>query len=243
VPVVAGIGVGPGGLTAVMSEPMQVEIWSDVVCPWCYIGKRRIERALDGFEHADGVEVVYRSFQLDPDAPGFDPTDPAPDPVERLGRKIGAERPQVLEMMARVTEIAAGDGLVYDLPSAPSANTLDAHRLLHAALADGGPALQAAVKERFMLGNFTQSRNLGDPAVLTELAVEAGLAPDRVKQVLDGDQYRDDVLADQTTAQSFGANGVPFFVIDRRYGVSGAQPAEVLGQALAQAWQERATVE
>jgi predicted DsbA family dithiol-disulfide isomerase len=224
-----------------VSEPLRVEIWSDVVCPWCYMGKRRIEAALAGFEHADDVEVVYRSFQLDPDAPGFDPAGPERDPVERLGRKLGADRAQVLELMDRVSQIAASDGLHYDLPSAPGANTLDAHRLLHAALADGGPALQAAVKERFMRGNFTQSQNLGDPAVLTRLAVEAGLAPDRVRQVLDGGQYRDDVLADQATAQSFGANGVPFFVIDRQYGLSGAQPAHVLEQALTRAWQDRAS--
>jgi predicted DsbA family dithiol-disulfide isomerase len=223
-------------------DVLQVEIWSDVVCPWCYIGKRRIESALAGFEHADDVEVVYRSFQLDPAAEPFDPAAPPEDLPTRLGRKYGGDRAAGLGMISNVTQVAAGDGLAYDLEHAQGGSTLDAHRLLHAALVDGGPTLQAALKEEIMKAYFTQARNISDPAVLVDLAVTVGLDEQRVRDVLGSDAYRDDVMADQAQAQAFGANGVPFFVIDRRYGVSGAQPAAVLAQALTQAWADRAAV-
>jgi predicted DsbA family dithiol-disulfide isomerase len=220
---------------------LQVEIWSDVVCPWCYIGKRRIESALAGFEHADEVQVVYRSFQLDPTAEPFDPSAEPVDVPTYLGRKYGGGREAGLGMIANVTQIAAGDGLHYDLEHAHGSNTMDAHRLLHAGLADGGPALQGAVTEELMSAYFTRARNISDPAVLVELAVAGGLDEQRARAVLASDDYRADVEADQAQAQAFGATGVPFFVIDRRYGVSGAQPAAVLARALAQAWSDRET--
>ncbi len=222
-----------------MSELMQVEIWSDVVCPWCYIGKRRIERALADFEHADQVEVVYRSFQLDPAAAPFDPAAPVVDVPTMLGAKYGGGREAGLAMIANVTQVAAGDGLEYDLERTTTGSTLAAHRLLQAALQTAGPRLQAALKETFMSAYFTQGRNISDPAVLVELAVSAGMNEQSARDVLDGEAYRDSVEADQAQAQALGATGVPFFVVDRRYGVAGARPVEALAQVLAQAWAER----
>lgn len=223
-------------LIAGVRTELTVEVWSDVVCPWCYIGKRRFEQALESFEHRDDVTVVYRSFQLDPNAAPFDPAAPVEDHAEYLARKFGGGRERGLQLIEHVTNIAAESGLHYDLLHAQGGNTRDAHRLLHAALEDGGAALQSAVKERFLAAYFTEAAAIADPAVLTRLAVEAGMTPERVSQVLDGSLYADAVAADQLEAQHLGANGVPFFVIDRRFGVSGAQPAGLFEQALQQAW-------
>nr|WP_233149896.1 DsbA family oxidoreductase [Kineosporia sp. A_224] len=222
--------------------PMRVEIWSDVVCPWCYIGKRRFESALAAFPEADRVEVVWRSFQLDPTAPAHDPGRPAPRVAEYLGAKYGGGTAQAEQMMAQVDAVAAGEGLHYDQSESRFTNTLDAHRLIHAALEHGGPALQGAVKERLLAAYFTQKEDVGDPATLVRLAAEAGLPEDLAREVLASDAHRDAVRADQAQAQAFGANGVPFFVLDRKYGVSGAQPAEVFADVLAKAWADHAPV-
>jgi predicted DsbA family dithiol-disulfide isomerase len=219
---------------------VQVEIWSDVVCPWCYIGKRRFERALAGFAHRDEVEVVWRSFELDPSAPPFEPARPPVETVDRLAQKYGVGRAGALEMTRRVTELAAGEGLAYDLEHAVAGNTRTAHRLLHAALHAGGPALQGAVKERLLQGYFTERVDVSDPDALVRLATEAGLSEDEAGRVAHGDAFADEVDADIAQAHAYGANGVPFFVLDRRYGISGAQPLEVFTQALAQAWADRA---
>ncbi len=218
---------------------VQIEIWSDVVCPWCYIGKRRVEAALGTFAHRDQVEVRWRSFQLDPNADAFDPTVPPVELAEHLGAKYGGGRAAGLQMLANVTQIAAGEGLHYDLEHARGGNTADAHRVLHAALAVGGPALQGTVKERLLQGYFCERENISDPDTLVRLAEAAGLDARLARQVLDGDAYRDEVAADQAQAHAFGATGVPFVVVDRRYGVSGAQPAAVFTDVLARAWQER----
>jgi predicted DsbA family dithiol-disulfide isomerase len=215
-----------------MSDALQVEVWSDVVCPWCYIGKRRLEAAVEGFEHP--VEVTWRSFQLDPSAPDY-----GGDMATELGRKYGAGREGALAMMAQVSAVAAEDGLEYHLDRTSHVNTRDAHRLLHLAHALDGAALQGALKERLMRGYFTEAEVVSDPAVLERLAVEAGLPAERVREVLSSSEFAAEVETDQREAAALGATGVPFFVIDRRYGVSGAQPVELFDQALRQAWADR----
>jgi len=209
---------------------MRIEVWSDVVCPWCYIGKRRLESALAEFPHE--VEVVWRSFQLDPGAPVV----PTESVAESLGRKYGGGPEAGVRMIDNVEAVAAEEGLIYRLHSAQRANTVDAHRVLHLALEQGGPALQGAVKEALLAAYFTDARNVADHAELRDIAVGAGVDPERVDAVLASTEYRDEVYADIEQAQAFGAGGVPFFVIDRKYGVSGAQPAETLRQVLDQAW-------
>jgi predicted DsbA family dithiol-disulfide isomerase len=215
-----------------MSEALQVEVWSDVVCPWCYIGKRRLEAAVDRFEHP--VEVTWRSFQLDPSAPAQ-----GGDMATELGRKYGGGREAALAMMAQVSSVAAGDGLEYHLDRTTQLNTRDAHRLLHLAHELGGAPLQGALKERLMRAHFTETLVVSDHAVLQRLAVDAGLPAERVREVLESTQFDAEVETDQREAAALGASGVPFFVIDRRYGVSGAQPAELFDQALRQAWDDR----
>ena len=213
---------------------MRIEVWSDVVCPWCYIGKRRLERALGDFEHADAVEVVYRSFELDPAAPRQ-----ATEPVaEVLARKYGGGVENARAMMARVTEVAAQEGLEYHLDRTLRGNTVDAHRLLHLALDEHGPRAQGTLKEALLAAYFTRVEDVADPEVLRDVAVGCGLDPARVDQVLTGDEYADAVREDVAQARALGATGVPFFVVDRRYGVAGAQPVEVLGEVLRRAWSD-----
>ncbi len=208
---------------------MDVEIWSDVVCPWCYIGKRRFEEALAGFDHRNEVAVTYRSFQLDPSAPATSDG----DPVERLAAKYGMSRAQAEAAQARVTANAATVGLDFHLDKAQSGNTFDAHRLIHYANTVGK---QAALKERLMAAYFVEGKPIGDRNVLVGLAVEEGFDEAAVRTVLDGDAYADAVRHDELEARQLGINGVPFFVLDRAYGVSGAQPAETLRAALQEAW-------
>jgi predicted DsbA family dithiol-disulfide isomerase len=208
---------------------MKVEIWSDVVCPWCYIGKRRFESALAQFAHRDQVEVIWRSFQLDPRAPrhGEQKT------TEMLAQKYGVSVEQALKMQARVSAVAAQEGLEYHLDQTRHENTFDAHRLLHLAAERG---LQAEAEERFFRAHFTEGKALGDNETLVQLAAEIGMAEDDARAVLDSDAYTEAVRADIRRARLFGIQGVPFFAIDEQYGVSGAQPAEVLKAVLEQAW-------
>lgn len=211
---------------------VRIEIWADVVCPWCYIGKRRLEKAIAGFEHGDDVEVVYRSYELDPFAPevGTEST------VTVLGRKFGADEAGTRAMMARADEVAAAEGLTFSHADALHARTLTAHRLLHLAKAEG---LQHELMEQVLAAYFTRGESLGDHDVLRKAAAEAGLDAGRVEEVLASTEYRDDVMADVGQAQAYGSSGVPFFVIDGRFGISGAQPTELFEQALAQAWSSR----
>jgi predicted DsbA family dithiol-disulfide isomerase len=210
---------------------MKVEIWSDVVCPWCYVGKRRFEGALASFEHRADVEVHWRSFELDPSAPALREG----DPVQRLVDKYGMSRPQAVAAEARLTGLAAADGLDFHLETARSGNTFDAHRLLHLA-ADKG--VQDAVKERFLRAYFTESEAVGDHSTLTRLAVDAGLDIVDVHAVLDSDRYAADVRADEEQAAAYGISGVPFFVVDARYGISGAQSSDVILATLRTAYAE-----
>jgi predicted DsbA family dithiol-disulfide isomerase len=205
---------------------IQVEVWSDIVCPWCYIGKRRLERALANFK-GDEVSVEWRSFQLDPSTPTGDSRTVG----ESLAARKGMSMSQVKGMFAQVTAIAAEEGLAYDFDRARTANTLDAHRLLHFAKAHGR---QGEVKERLMHAYFTEGADVGDHTVLASLAASAGLDEVAAKQALADGSYADEVQADIAQAREYGISGVPFFVFNQRLGVSGAQPLEVFQQALAQ---------
>ncbi len=212
---------------------MRIEIWADVVCPWCYIGKRRFEKAVDAFEHGDELEVVYRSFELDPFAPevGTETT------VQVLGRKFGAaDEAQTRAMMAQADEVAAAEGLTFAHADALHARTLNAHRLLHYADSVGR---QPQLLEEILAAYFTRGESLGDLDVLRRAAAAAELDPARVDEVLAGTEFRDDVMADVAQARAYGSSGVPFFVIDGRYGISGAQPTELFAQALDEAWATR----
>ncbi|MCR6033493.1 thioredoxin domain-containing protein [Nocardioides sp. zg-579] len=215
---------------------MRIEIWSDVVCPWCYVGKRRLEKALAGFEHRDAVEVVYRSFELDPSAPrhGHEST------LSQLAKKYGQSEDQMRAGMQSLIDTAADEGLDMRLFDNVHTNTVDAHRLLHLALEAGGPALQRELKEQLLAAYFLRAEDVGDHDVLRAAARTAGLAEaageQRVDAVLAGQEYADAVAADIAQARAYGATGVPFFVVDQRYGVSGAQPTEVFEQVLATAW-------
>jgi predicted DsbA family dithiol-disulfide isomerase len=211
---------------------MKVEIWSDVVCPWCYVGKRRFESALARFDHRDDVEVVWRSFELDPEAPARREGTAA----EHLASKYGMSPEQVLASQERLTGLAAAEGLEYHLDATAGGNTFDAHRLIHLGAAHG---LQDDVKERLMFAYFTEGAAIGEPDVLQRLGVEVGLPGDEVAELLAGDRFAAEVRADEHRARLFGVSGVPFFGIDERYGVSGAQSSDLILSALDQAWAER----
>jgi predicted DsbA family dithiol-disulfide isomerase len=207
-----------------------IEIWSDVVCPWCYIGKRRFENALERFEHSDDVTVTWRSFELDPSAE----RNPEGSGAERLAAKYGMSVEEATARQQQITQLAAGDGLEYHLDTARGGNTFDAHRLIQLGREAG---VQDAVKERLMRGYFTEGEPIGDPEALARMAVEAGLAPEAVRAVLAGDAFADAVREDEEQARRMGIQGVPFFVLGRRYGISGAQPADALLEALDQSWE------
>jgi predicted DsbA family dithiol-disulfide isomerase len=211
---------------------MLIEIWSDVVCPWCYIGKRRLEKALADFEHADEVEVRWRSYLLDPSAPAV----ATETVVESLGRKYGGGTAGGRQMVERVVAVAAEEGMDWRYDEAMHVSTIDAHRLLHLAHEVGGNELQGALKEALLAANFGEARNVGDPAVLRELGLGVGLPADRVDAVLGSQEYLAEVQTDMEQAQRYGASGVPFYVVASKYGVSGAQPADVFTQVLERAW-------
>lgn len=211
---------------------MKVEIWSDVVCPWCYIGKRRFEAALDRFEHREDVEVVWRSFELDPSA---ERTGGPGGATERLATKYQVSVDQARQMQQRVADAAAGEGLEYQLAKAVPANTVDAHRVIHLAARHG---LQGEMKERLLRAHFIEGEPVGEVDTLVTLAAEVGLDADEVRRTLESQELVEAVRADEAEARALGISGVPFFVIDRRYGVSGAQPSEHLLEALQTAWNE-----
>ncbi len=208
---------------------MQIEVWSDVVCPWCFIGKRRLETALERFPHRDQVEVIWRSFQLDPTIPEGEthPTLPA------LAAKYGRSVDEMRAMQGQVEQVAAGEGLDYHLADGVSGNTTLAHELLHLAAEHD---LQGAMKERLLHAHFEEARSVFDVDALVALGVEVGLDEAEIRAALTDRRYRTAVQQDAATAQALGANGVPFFVVDRKYGAAGAQPAELLLQVLERAW-------
>jgi predicted DsbA family dithiol-disulfide isomerase len=211
---------------------VDVEIWSDIACPWCYVGKRRFEAALAAFEHRDEVAVTWRSFELDPQAPA----ERSVDSATHLAQKYGMSREEALASQRKLAEMAAGDGLEMRFDLARGGNTFDAHRLVQLAKAEG---VQDAMKERLMRAYFTEGARIGDPAALAPLALEVGLAEDDVRDVLAGERYATDVRDDERTAMALGINAVPFFVVDRRMGAAGAHPPEALGELLRRGWEAR----
>jgi predicted DsbA family dithiol-disulfide isomerase len=213
---------------------MRIDVWSDIACPWCYVGKRRLERALKDFPHADEVNVVWHAFELDPAAPKE--RDPAVSHAERLAKKYGITTEQARRNSERLREVARGEGLAFDFDHIRSGNMFDAHRLVHLGHARGR---QDAVKERFLRAYLEEGALMSDHATLVRLAQDAGLSEAEVTDVLASDQFAEEVRADETQAHQLGITGVPCFVLDGRFAVSGAQSPEVLLSALHQAWSER----
>jgi predicted DsbA family dithiol-disulfide isomerase len=210
---------------------MRVDIWSDVICPWCYVGKARFEKALSSFDHRDDVEVVYHSFELDPSYPkGRHETT-----FEMLSGKYGMSEADARAAESRIADLAAAEGLGFH-PERPVGNTFDIHRVLHLGLAKG---VQAELLDAVNQAYFGQGRQVFDRDVITEIAAGAGLDGAAAGDVIDGDAYAEEVRQDELRARELGVSGVPFFVFDMALGVSGAQPTELFASALQQAWDRR----
>ncbi|HEY1833189.1 MAG TPA: DsbA family oxidoreductase [Solirubrobacteraceae bacterium] len=211
---------------------MDVDIWSDIACPWCYIGKRRLETALESFEHADQVRVIWHSFELDPEAP----PEREGDNAAHLANKYGMTREDALARMGEMTTLAASDGLEFHFERARGGNTFDAHRLTHLALAHDR---QDAIKERLMRAYLTEGELISDHATLRRLALDVGLPAGPVDELLEGELYAEEVRADEYTANRLGITGVPFFVVDRSFAAAGAQSPDHLLSVLRHAWEAR----
>ena len=208
---------------------MIVDVWADVVCPWCYIGKRRLEKAIEQFPHKDQLVIRHRAFQLQPDAQGITPT------KDYLSEKYNIAPDQVSAMQAQVCAVADGEGLCYNLDGTLTGNTFNAHRLLLWAAEFGK---QDELLEKLFKNYFELNLPVFKDGDLIKAAEEVGLDGAQAKSLLDGDQYASEVLADRQVAAQLGANGVPFFVFNMQYGISGAQPQEVFNKTLEQAWSE-----
>ncbi|MBG6178923.1 DsbA family oxidoreductase [Arthrobacter sp. CAN_A1] len=210
---------------------MQIEIWSDVKCPWCFVGKRRFEKALSGFAHRDQVTVTWKSFQLDPDLPDhYDGTE-----QQYLAERKGIPEDQVRQMWDSLSASAAGEGLDFRFEDVVVGNSFTAHRFLHLAKSQG---LGDAAKEAILSAHFEQGKDTSDTEFLVRLGAGFGLAEQDVRETLSTDRFADDVRQDIAEARALGISGVPFFVIDRKYGISGAQPAELFAEALDTAWKQ-----
>lgn len=205
---------------------MKIEIWSDIACPWCYIGKRRFERALELLPESPEIEVLWRSFELDPTAPTA--VDQSLDEI--LSRKYGMSLSQARQMQERITAVATEEGLNFRFEAFKPGNTFTAHRLIHFAHTEGK---QDAMKERLLLANFTEGASMADQDALTRAAADVGLETEAVREVLSTDAFAREVRADEERAREIGIHGVPFFLINEEYGISGAQPAEVFTNLLA----------
>jgi predicted DsbA family dithiol-disulfide isomerase len=217
-----------------VTQPIRIDVWSDIACPWCYIGKRNLEKGLaeaSADQDAPAVEVTYHSFELSPDTP----VDFEGGEIDYLARHKGISPEQAESMLDRVTGIAAQSGLEYRFDLLKHTNTVKAHELLHFAKDEGR---QLELAERLMSAYFTEGRHLGREDELVALAVDAGLDADAAREALVSGRYLAAVRADQAQASAYGINGVPFFVIDGKYGVSGAQPAEAFAQIARQVWAE-----
>lgn len=212
---------------------MIIDVWSDVVCPWCFIGKRRLEKALSTFAHKDEITIRHRAFQLDPNALETLPTS------QVLSEKYGVDEAGVKSMQANVCAIADGEGLCYDLDSTLSGNTFDAHRLLlWAATINKQDQLLEAMYSSY----FEKSKPIFSHADLVAIAIGIGIDADKVEDILNSGAFSEEVIADRKVASDLGANGVPFFVIDMKYGISGAQSVETFTQTLETAWAEQLKV-
>lgn len=216
--------------TQAPATTVTIDVWSDVACPWCYIGKRRLETALKDFDGT--AEIIYHSFELSPDTP----VDYDGSTVDFLASRKGMPREQVTGMLEQMTQLAAAEGLDYDFDAVRHTKTLKAHELLHHAKANGR---QAEMKERLLKAYFEQGRHVGRIDELVALAGEVGLDAEETRAALTSGRHAADVAADIAQASAYGITGVPFYVIDGRYGVSGAQSPEVFARALAQAAAER----
>lgn len=217
-----------------MTDAIKIDVWSDIACPWCFIGKRNLENGLaaaSADDDAPTVEVTYHSFELSPDTP----VDFEGSSTDFLATHKGISREQAQQMNDRVTGIAADAGLTYHLDDVQHTNTVKAHELLHFAKEQGR---QLDLAERLMSAYFIEGRHVGREDDLVDLAVEAGLDADAARDALQSGRYLGAVRADQAQATAYGINGVPFFVIDGKYGVSGAQPAEAFTQIVRQVWAE-----
>lgn len=222
-------------VAARVSQPIKIDVWSDIACPWCYIGKRNLEGGLAataGQPDAPVVEVTYHSYELSPDTPvDFDGSE-----IDFLAGHKGIPAEQVRQMLENVTGVAAQAGLEYNFDILKHTNTVKAHELLHYAKEQG---VQPQMMERLMRAYFTEGGHVGRVDDLAVLAAEIGLDAAATREALASGRFTAAVRADQAQAQAYGINGVPFFVIDGRYGVSGAQPAEAFAQILRQVWDER----
>lgn len=215
-----------------MTSKIRVDVWSDIACPWCYVGKRHLEAALEKFPHRDEVEVVWRAFELDPSAPPE--RDPKVSYAERISRKYGAGLEQANGMIKRMTDVAAEDGLEFRFDRVRTGNTFDAHRVIHFAREQGK---QDAVKERLLRAYMTEGELMSDHETLVRLGAEAGLDADAVRALLASDAEAKAVRADEDEARQLEVSGVPFFVIGGKYAISGAQPAALILRALNKAWE------
>jgi predicted DsbA family dithiol-disulfide isomerase len=214
---------------------VDVEIWSDIACPWCYVGKRRFEAALAEFEHRDDVRVIWRSFELDPQAP----REREGDRTARLAQKYGMTIERAHEIEQHLVEVAAGEGLDFRFDIARSGNTFDAHRVVHLA---GEHELGDAMKERLLRAYFSEGELVGDHPTLVRLALEVGLDEDELSAMLASERYAKEVRADERTAGELGISAVPTFVVDRALGASGAQPPDSLLELLREGWARRSPV-
>ncbi|WP_292089241.1 MULTISPECIES: DsbA family oxidoreductase [unclassified Mesorhizobium] len=214
-----------------MEKTMKVEIWSDVACPWCYIAKHRFDNALSRFEHREQVEVIWRSYQLDPDAPAMSNM----SLNDSLAQKHGLGLEEAIAMNDQMRRLGAQEGLDYDFDRARYGNSFDAHRLIHFARQRG---LQTAMEERLFRAYFSEGKALGAIDTLVELAREVGINAEDARAVLDGKAFADQVRTDTQTARLLGLKGVPFFIIDEKYAIAGAQASESFRDALERAWME-----
>ncbi|QNH64213.1 DsbA family oxidoreductase [Hymenobacter sediminicola] len=210
---------------------MPIEIWSDIVCPFCYIGKRRLEKALASFPHSDAIEIKWRSFELDPEANPM----PGENQYKRLASKYGKTEDWARQMSANMTQMAAEEGLAFDFDHAVPANTFRAHQLVHLAAQHG---LQDAAKERLFKAYLEEGQDINEVATLIRLAQELGIPNDQAEKVLAADAFAQEVRHDEYQARQIGVRGVPYFVFDDKYAVSGAQPAEMFAEVLARVWEE-----
>jgi len=213
---------------------VRIDVWSDLVCPFCHLGRRHLELALERFEHADEIGVVWHSFELDRAAPAVDET----PPVERIAERYGTTVEQMHSQHQLMAQDAAAVGLEFRHEELVGGSSYDAHRLIHLARAEG---CEQAVTERVMRAWFSEGEALGDHETLVRLGVEGGLEEDAVRGLLGSDDFGIDVRTDEALARQIGVTAVPTFVLDQRYGVTGAQPAEVMLQAIRQVWDLQGT--
>jgi predicted DsbA family dithiol-disulfide isomerase len=213
---------------------LSIDVWSDIACPWCYVGKRRLEAALAGLASPDAIEVTWHAFELNPASPRNVASDLSY--AARLAKKYGLTEEQAERRIAQLVAIAREDGLDFRFDLIRPGNTFDAHRLVHFAKERGR---QDAMKEQLLRGYLSEGKAIGEPSVLAELASGAGFDADEVSSVLASDSYASAVRADEAEARELGIQGVPFFVFDGRYALSGAQPANVFSQVLERVLSER----